>query len=406
MGNRKSFLGGALLYLTFFLSTAGDDGLSFAQDSDGGEFKKLIEQLKAEAVEARDDAESKLLAMGRSILKRLSDELERTRDNEARSRLQNLIQQLSPVRLEPILARVRAIAANDDWKKKDWSDPELDSLLTRFVGRVRKVTDIKHLRLPIGFDEVHAVQDGTPPFYSSMGEGRRLLVIRGGRVIGMKRGILLVDGSIEVHNAEDSIIIATMSVNVSSGNRNVVMAGQYVGASSDGSDDYSKHLSGSLLVSGAVLNVSHSYGSVCAAPDLIQASSARGAVLLNAKEKPESRKGRESFRDVQTDELILAFGGGDNPLKDKLVITGVAIYGKRNEKILFELPDGTGPYVGRLNAPLTRPDGMEIESLKGWRLRTALSSSYFLFEKEKQVAAFIKKDREFVPLPLASPRKE
>ena len=99
----------------------------------------------------------------------------------------------------------------------------------------------------------------------------------------------------------------------------------------------------------------------------------------------------------------------DNPLKDKILIEGLVIFGKREDKLFFYLPDSTGPYVARLNKPLTGPRGAVIEGLEGWRLRSNFFSSYFLFEKEGQVAAFMKRDvkhgSRFDPLPSPRPQK-
>ena len=391
-----------LLFLMFTYVLLGTEREACSQDSSPEEITKLIAELNAEQVGTREAAERRLLGMGRSILKQLSGELKRARDNETRSRLRNVIEQLTPVRLESILARVRAIAASDDWKKDGWKDPQLEALLTRLMAKVRKATELKHLRLPVDFDEVHPV--GNAAGLLEMNKGRRLLVSRGGKVTSVKRGILLVDGAVDVSIAEDSIIIATLSAQVYSGNRNIVLAGMFAGSHRDGSDDYSKYSAGSLIVSGSVVDVNSSYGTVCAAPDLIQASSPKGVVFLNAKEKVVTFP--KSCRNIHTDDLALAFRGVDNPLKDKLAITGTVLYATRKEKILFDLPDGTGPYVGRMNAPFTRPDGTVIESLKGWRLTVAFSSSYFLFEREKQVAAFVKREKRFVPLTSPPPRKK
>ena len=202
---RSLCLSGALLPYLLSGAAAGTESGDGPQDTAPGEFRRLISQLKSKKPEARKAAERQLLGMGRDILARLSDELDRSHDPEVQVLLRGLIRQLSVERLEPILARVRAIAATDDWKKEGWRDPKLESLLTRFVAKVRKVTGVKHIRLPTVFDEVQPIEQDPAHPWISMYEGRRLHVTRGARVIMLKRGILLVDGTVDVSSAEDSI---------------------------------------------------------------------------------------------------------------------------------------------------------------------------------------------------------
>ena len=90
------------------------------------------------------------------------------------------------------------------------------------------------------------------------------------------------------------------------------------------------------------------------------------------------------------------------PLSGKIRIT--TVIESLKGMVLYTLPDGTGEYVIRLNAPFTDPRGKVLEGLEGWRLAFS-TSTYCLFKNGDREAPFLVKDGKVTPLPSRAPRK-
>jgi hypothetical protein len=295
-------------------------------------------------------------------------------------------------RLAALMARIRDVASLGAWLQqapagRRWRDPVIESALSEILTDVGNTAGRQDLALPVGFDEVNASEG--PARGPSIFE-QNLHVVRGDdvRILRATKSILLVDGNVQVAYADDCVIVARGAVTVVEGWRNVIVAGHYVHVSSDGSTSgRNSTASGSVLVSGSVLNVLHAQSSLCRAPRLVRVDHAGNATFVDCPVIQSSTEtGSKRFRRAR---FIVPAEPKVNPLEEVIRVTGV-----------------TGPYEGdgrRIGAAVLKASGAEltlrwgaapvsahgspVPALDGWAA-SMIDAGYVLLSNGEQDAEF------------------
>ena len=278
------------------------------------------------------------------------------------------------VTFDTLLERVALAAVGDAWQKPGWKDPILERGLADLVTQVQRATQHEGVKLPVAFGDV---QPKGPAELRRPQQGG-LCVLKGGSLAHLHRSILLVDGSVRVGFAKDCLIVARGAVEIAHGQRNVVLAGHYVHTSHDG--DLRTGADGSLLMSGAVLDVSHSNGSVCSAPARVDVSFARGTTFVNSPTVNLSHD--KGSRKVEGAKLPLAPAGRQHALQSKVKVTQVVPPNDAGQGALAVV-DRDGAEV------IVRPDVdiKGIPELAGWKL-SFVARDFALFSRGPEDVGF------------------
>lgn len=289
--------------------------------------------------------------------------------------------------LDALLERIRLVAAADEWQKPGWRDDVLESGVVKLYEQLQRAAKKDPLTLPVGFREVRPrkpnVEGRELPFLSN-----ELHIAKHVVVSHAKRSILLADGNLRVSFAHDCIIIARGAVSIAHGSGNFVAAGHYVHTSHDGNappDGKRERPAGSLLLSGAVLDVSHAKGSICMAPQAVRISFAAEVTFMNSPNVEVSHeKNCTRLGDAKTP---LASGPRKNPLAGKFKITQLVKPNDAGQGALVVLERNGIESVVRLGAEIADGQGKTISALAGWKL-SFVGEDFALFSKGHEDAGF------------------
>jgi len=196
-----------------------------------------------------------------------------------------------PTEFELAVARIRKAAASGDWQKPDWKDATLEADLGKLVDAAKATTGKQSLKAPVQFQDVSSTAN---PRLAAV-QGGLLSVVKGNAEVSFaNKSIFLVDGSIRIAHCADCVVIARGIVEISHGNRNLILAGHHVNVSFDGMDGMRARAGakgvagpladGSLIVSGGSVNIAHAQGTICSAPKLIDISHAAEVAFLASPE--------------------------------------------------------------------------------------------------------------------------
>jgi hypothetical protein len=214
----------------------------------------------------------------------------------------------TPTEFEQLIGRIRKAAASGEWKQPAWKDEKLETDLGKLVEAARATAGKAGLKLPVKFQDVTA---GAAPRAAGL-PGGMLQVATGNVEVGFaNKSIFLVDGSIRIAHCADCVVIARGIVEISHGNRNLILAGHHADISFDGMDGRRAAAGGrgvappladgSLIVSGGSIHVSHAQGSICSAPKLIDIShAAEVAFLASPDVKMSHQVGCSEHKDFAT----------------------------------------------------------------------------------------------------------
>lgn len=361
-------------------------------DGNDKEIAEAIRKLGDPSFQVREEAQRALLNVGHAAEKPLKEATNST-DAEVATRAKSILEVLSKRQLEAqvgkltfdeILGRVRRAASSDEWQKPGWKDPLLEAGLNQLIDQVKQATKNDGLRLPVGFGDV---QPRTEREIRGLGAGG-LYVLKGGSVAHAQRSIFLVDGSLHISHAQDCVIVARGAVDISHGRGNVVLAGHYVHTSHDGD---SRQPSGSLLMSGSILDVSHSNQSVCFAPHSVCVGFATGTIFLNSPKLEISHE--KNCTKIADAKLPLAPTEKKNQLSDKLKITQIVKPDDSGRGAMVVLDQGGMELVLRPGAEIKDNLGKVIPELAGWKL-SFVADGFALFSTDQEDAGFYRKNQQ------------
>jgi hypothetical protein len=286
-----------------------------------------------------------------------------------------LLAQADKLTFDELIGRVRQAVKSKKWQEPGWHDPVIDAGLRALVAHVNQATRQGAVRLPVTLADVRPSNDAA----RGRADGR-LFVMEDGDIGRAQRSIFLVDGNVRISFAHDCIVLARGAVEIAHGGGNVVLAGHYVHTSHDGSRQPSR----SLLISGSILDVSHSHGTICSAPE-VSISFATGTTYLNSPRLDVSHeKGCEKLNDVK---LPIVPAPGKNPLSDKIKITQIVGGDDSGRGAMVVLEKDGVELVIRIGREITDPHGKPIPDLAGWKL-TFVAENFALFSKGHQDASF------------------
>jgi hypothetical protein len=238
----------------------------------------------------------------------------------------------------------------------------------------------KSIALPVTFDSVRPAnsRDGSTIAYLENG----LFVTKRGKVSHAQKSIILTDESIEVSHAHNCLIIARGAVDVSHGSRNVILAGHFIHMSHDGHGDPRSPdgPSGSVLLSGSVVDVSHANDTIVCAPLAATMSFTTNAVFINS---PNRNISYESNSHYITDESgTLPTVSSEHQLIDRLKITRIAPPDDSGSGALVATRHANVETVIRVGDAI--PNATDDE-LQGWKL-VFVGEGFALFAKDGQFA--------------------
>lgn len=346
---------------------------------------KAIRQLGDPTFRVREQAQRELVKLGKPAVKPLQ-EATQSNDPEVAKRakvaLGELYRQLAEaevqateITFEVMLNRIHRAETSGAWKKPDWQDLVLETGLARLLDQVKQATKRDGLRLPVTFGQVAARQAG-PHTHGA------LCVLQGGSVAHARESIFLVDGNLRISHAQDCVIVARGAVAIAHGRGNMVLAGHYVHTSHDG--DFREPRGGSLLMSGSVLDVSHSHGSVCFAPRGIRVSFATGSTFLNSPNLRISHdKGCAKIADAK---LPLAPSVKEDSLSGKLKVRQIVPPDDAGQGAMVVLEQGGVEVVVRPGSEITDGRGKVVPEFAGWRL-SFVEDGFALFSKGREDAS-------------------
>jgi hypothetical protein len=263
-----------------------------------------------------------------------------------------------------VLGRVRRAAAGREWQEAGWADHVIERWADRVADGVREATNSEAARVPVRFADVNNLGVAVP--------GNRLagalVVAQNVDVDFAERSIILADGNANIGFANDCLVIARGAVRIAHGRGNLVAAGHFIHVSHDG--DHRDATKGSLLVSGAVLDVSHASGSVCAAPELIRIGHANNCHSVNSPKREISHQ--KNCKEAKAEGLKLPAAGAAHPLagqvRMKWIVQGRGVVLGFNGR----------RYVADLGKPIVDEAGAAVAGLEGWTVSFVDEGSHFV----------------------------
>jgi hypothetical protein len=281
-----------------------------------------------------------------------------------------------PSAFDVVLERAAAIAAKDDWKEDGFSDIELDKSLAVVVGRLQAITKNSALKLPATFDSVKAVEEDADSNVGFLRKG--LLVARRAKVSHASNSIILADESADVAFADNCLIIARGAVRIAHSQRCCVIAGHFIHSSHDGSPRPGNQggNAGSILLAGAVVDISHASGTVVCAPVMAAISHANIVTFINTPNRLNQK-----WTSIADDSGVLPRAEPHNPLFGKLTITQVVPAASSSTRALVAAESAGGEVVIRIDRPLPAT----LAEAKGWQL-VFVGDNFALFAKDDQLA--------------------
>ena len=277
------------------------------------------------------------------------------------------------VPFDVVLQRVAKATKSNDWTKDGWSDLQLESSLTALLDRLHEITKKKNMELPVEFDSVRPAKshDGSRISYLT----NELFVTKRGTVSHAQDSIILADESIEVSHASNCLIIARGTVDIGHGTGNLIIAGYFAHTSHDRPDTRKPDApKGSVLIAGAVVDVSHAYDTIVCAPLAATISHSTNVIFINSPNRNISHEHNSTYLTDDSQTLPTVFAV--HPMINKLKVTRI-VQDSLN-----------GAYVETRHAGVIRI-GHDIpnatDELKGWKL-VFVGEECALFAKDGQYA--------------------
>jgi hypothetical protein len=359
--------------------------------SDDARIAKLIKELGHEEFSVRESAQRELVKLGMPAEKALtaaaaSNDVEISRRTTLILRAlaqQKVAAEVDKITWIKVLDRVRQHAASKEWQKDGFADDVLEGALQKLVDQANAAVGETRVKLPTTFAECRPARGPA--------EGpaipNQLYVVQGSLDLRQaQQSIILVDGSVNVSGATNCIIIARGAVNVSGSQGNVIIAGQHVSTCFEAT-----HLKvarpaqeriGSLLMSGGTLQVSHPYLAVCYAREKFDFSRAENCFFLNGGPKDLRRMEGSAIVDAK---LLFTPSARPNPLEGKLKV--VQAHRASAERSLLILEKDGVEFALRPGSDIKDNLGKPIPELAGWKLD--LMDQYLaVFSNGKEDACF------------------
>jgi hypothetical protein len=289
---------------------------------------------------------------------------------------------------DSLMERVRRARESGDWKQPGWKDAELERSLDRLVEGMKAASGRRDFSAGAAFADVRVAGPAGAPPGRAKGE---ILVVKDLHVPFADGSIILSDGSVKVSHATGCTIIARGVVQVSHGRGNLIVAGYFADVSHDASSPGRPGgaATGSVIVAGQRIDVSHANGSVLWSPGSVRVSHAGGVTFVSCPDVQTSHENncqRVELGDAEGLAQVLP-RPGPNPLEDKLKITQVVPSSDpRKASVLFD--HGGVEVAARIGAEVRGADGKVIDGLQGWTL-SCVGDDYALFASETGMAGFI-----------------
>lgn len=358
--------------------------------------KRAIEQLGADSFNDREAAQGDLLKLADADDPGLIAAAE-SKNIEVSRRAQFVLQGLKKRDLQSkagklnwdeLAKRIAHHAESDDWKAPGWKDEVIEGALQALLDQINPHVPSDPLSLPRTVDGTVATVDPA----GALRRGANLVIGRGFQNVSADRSVVLVDGWVNASGAKNSIIIATGGVRISHCSGCIVIAGEFIDVSNEGSNfrmrREGEEARRSLMMSGGPLHMSHAAGTVLYTP-LAQRNPHSNCVFVNTKVEGLDRPPP---------------GGGEPSSKAENVKLGIVpkampnkIAGQLNVKQLVERGDSTRAFViFEVNGVETvvRPgneirdnEGKPVPALAGWKL-LFVADQYALFSNGKEYSGF------------------
>lgn len=181
------------------------------QDLGPAKVEAWVKQLSSDDVAVRDDAEKRLLGCGEKVLP-LLEKHAGVEDKEVRSRVAGIMERLRRWTLERVVGAAKE-ALKEGSKPEEWR-PKLKQLVEKLLaelGHDAAAESVRDCRLSIAgsFAETHEVgrENEDRPV-------NRILLVDRAKGTRADRGVLLVCGSAEFENIDDSVLICLGDVRV------------------------------------------------------------------------------------------------------------------------------------------------------------------------------------------------
>ena len=359
-------------------------------DENNEEVSEAIRKLGDPSFQVRQQAQRALLEIG-TASEKLLKQAANSADLEVAKRAKAILEEFEKRRLfaradkltfDELIGRVRQAEDSKEWQKPGWNDPVIEAGLSALVARVNLATKQGGVRLPVTLADVQPRKDAAP----GNADGG-LFVMENGTIGHAQRSIFLADGNVRIGFANDCVVLARGAVEIAHGGGNVVLAGHYVHTSHDGSRQPSR----SLLVSGSILDVSHSNGTICSAPGVVSIGFATGTTFLNSPRLDVSHeKGCEKLNNVK---LPIVPAAGKNRLSDRIKITQIVRGNDSGQGAMVVLDQDGVELVIRVGREITDQHGKRVPDLAGWKL-TFVAENFALFSRAGEDASFYLKKRQ------------
>lgn len=354
--------------------------------------KAAIEQLGDSSFDVRQAAQRDLLKIGLIAEKSLQEAL-RSPDVEIRDRAkfvlaefarQKIDAELEKVNWQTILDRVKKHATGEEWKQAGFSDPLIERAVEKLISQVNIAAKEDRVMMPVRFADCTAKRDDVRMRPGSY----QLICAQGSAYLGRgDHSIFLIDGSADFSFANNCLIIARGAVSIAHSSSNVVLAGQFIDISHDGSHarpGTEAAGTGSLVMSGSILRISHANRAICSAPTEMVVGSTN-CVLINPA--PMLKGPVATNRQVNDVKIVLQPLAPSNPLRDPFKITQVIHRGDSNPGFVVIEHNGV-EVVQRPGVDIKDNMGKPVAAVEGWKL-SFVNDKYALFSNGKEDAGFV-----------------
>jgi hypothetical protein len=281
---------------------------------------------------------------------------------------------------DALLEQIHQAAAADDGPTPDY--PAIEATLATLLDQVTKSTSREGFGLPVNWAKSLRRKD-----LEELGSGEELCITKGGSVNHARKTVFLVDGNLRINGANDCVVVARGAVEIAHGRNNIVLAGHYIDVAHDGGAEKR----GSLLVSGSILDVTHSNASVCSAPRLVSIKIGTESTFVNSPNLEISLD--KNCSKLSGVVLPLTPVEKRDPLQDKLRVTEIVPPDDDDRGAFVRLKvDGKELVVRPGDEKVWDEEGNEIAALTGWKL-SYVGESYALFSNGRKDAGFYLKKK-------------
>jgi len=285
------------------------------------------------------------------------------------------------IKFSVLIDHISAAAKSGDWQQAGWSDSAIDSAINEWAHQAALLTGQARPDLPARLAGLNIGQANgcrfAQAFYIASGNVSLSFV---------DKSVILVDGNAKISFAFDCIVVARGAVEISHGDRNVVMAGHFIHVSHDGNHKPGE-MQGSLLMSGAVLNISHASGSVCAAPQMVQIGHSRGVTFADSPNVDAGMSKEAANKHLVGLDIIAAPPRAENSLEGKLKIIQTVKANDAGVGAMAVVNYNGAQLPVRLGERINDANGKAIAGMERWRL-SFVAEDYALFSTDRADSGF------------------